>query len=130
MTKHNNKQLKVHHLPNYLGQINDNSSPDTKIKFLCRAANCLRKTGSLQNTNKAINLYTQAYDIQSDVRGSSHTRSVNILNFIVECEKFAIMIKKNIVERKLKLKLDSEALKKKEQLEKKEKKKAQAEKEN
>ena len=95
MTKHNNKQLKVHHLHNYLGQINSNTSPDTKIKFLCRAANCFMKTGGLQNVNKAINLYTQAYDIQSDVRGSSHARSLNILNSIVKCENFVTILKNN-----------------------------------
>ena len=95
MTKHNNKQLKVSNLPNYLGQINNNSSPDTKIKLLCRAANCFMKTSGLQNVNKAINLYTQAYDIQSDVRGSSHTRSLNILNSIIKCEKFVTMLKNN-----------------------------------
>ena len=95
MTKHNNKQLKVSNLPNYLGQINNNSSPDTKIKLLCRATNCFMKTSGLQNVNKAINLYTQAYDIQSDVRGSSHTRSLNILNTIVKCEKIVTMLKNN-----------------------------------
>ena len=104
MTKHNNKHLKVHHLHNYLGQINNNTSPDTKIKFLCRAANCLRKTGSLQNANKAISLYTQAYDIQSGIRGSSHPRSLNILNLMVECENFALMLKNNIVEMRIKIK--------------------------
>jgi hypothetical protein len=109
-----NQQLTVSNLPNYLGQINANSSPDTEIKFLCRSANCLMKSGHLKNTKKAIRLYTQAYDIQSDIRGSSHTRSMNILNSIVKCENIVMMLKKNSMETRRRLKLEAETRKKKE----------------
>lgn len=108
-----NQQLTVSNLPNYLGQINANSSPDTEIKFLCRSANCLMKSGHLKNTKKAIRLYTQAYDIQSDIRGSSHTRSMNILNSIVKCENIVMMLKNNSMETRLRLKIESETRKKK-----------------
>ena len=108
-----NQQLTVSNLPNYLGQINANSSPDTEIKFLCRSANCLMKSGHLKNTKKAIRLYTQAYDIQSDIRGSSHTRSMNILNSIVKCENIVMMLKKNSMETRRRLKLEAETRKKK-----------------
>ena len=109
-----NQQLTVSNLPNYLGQINANSSPDTEIKFLCRSANCLMKSGHLKNTKKAIRLYTQAYDIQSDIRGSSHTRSMNILNSIVKCENIVMMLKKNSMETRRRLKLEAETRKGKE----------------
>jgi hypothetical protein len=71
------------------------------------------KSGHLKNTKKAIRLYTQAYDIQSDIRGSSHTRSMNILNSIVKCENIVMMLKKNSMETRRRLKLEAETRKKK-----------------
>ena len=125
-----NQQLTVSNLPNYLGQINANSSPDTEIKFLCRSANCLMKSGHLKNTKKAIRLYTQAYDIQSDIRGSSHTRSMNILNSIVKCENIVMMLKKNSMETRRRLKLEAETRKKKEKEKKMKMKKEKKKKKN
>ena len=124
-----NHQLRLSNLNGYLSQINDKSSPDTKIKLLCRAANCLSKAGNFKNVNKAIQLYTEAYDIQSNVRGSYHSRTYQILNVIIKCENFMIILKKNRVETRLKLKLAEEAKKKKEKemKEKKDKKKAKKE---
>jgi high-affinity Fe2+/Pb2+ permease len=124
-----NRQLKLSNLDGFLGQINDNSSPDTKIKLLCRAANCLSRAGTFKNINKAIQLYTEASDIQSDIRGSSHSRTYHILNLIVKCETSMIILKKNRMETRLKSKLAEEAKKKKakemkEKKDKKEKKKA------
>ena len=123
-----NHQLRLSNLNGYLSQINDKSSPDTKIKLLCRAANCLSKAGNFKNVNKAIQLYTEAYDIQSNVRGSYHSRTYQILNLIIKSENSMINLKKNRVETRLKSKLAEEAKKKKdkemkEKKEKKEKKK-------
>ena len=123
-----NHQLRLSNLNGYLSQINDKSSPDTKIKLLCRAANCLSKAGNFKNVNKAIQLYTEAYDIQSNVRGSYHSRTYQILNLIIKCENSMIILKQNRVETRLKTKLAEEAKKKKdkemkEKKEKKEKKK-------
>ena len=119
-----NHQLRLSNLNGYLSQINDKSSPDTKIKLLCRAANCLSKAGNFKNINKAIQLYTEAYDVQSNVRGSSHSRTYQILNLIIKSENSMINLKKNRVETRLKSKLAEEAKKKKdkEMKEKKEKK--------
>ncbi len=129
-----NHQLRLSNLDGYLSQINDKSSPDTKIKLLCRAANCLSRAGNFKNINKAIQLYTEAFDLQSRVRDSFHTRSLNILNLIVKCEQFMIILKKNRTETRLRLKLEAEAKKKKdkemkEKKEKKEKKKEAAQEE-
>ena len=90
-----NKQLKLSNLPNYLGQINKNMSPDTVIKLLCRAANCLSNVRNLTNFNKAIKYYTEAYYIQCDIRGSSHTRATNIKNLIIKCEDKIVHLKKD-----------------------------------
>jgi len=82
-----NKQLKVSTVPGFLSQINANSSPDTKIKIKSTAALCLSKPGDKKNLRKAINLYNEAYNIQHDLRGPHHPRTLNILNLIIHCEK-------------------------------------------
>ena len=82
-----NKQLKVSHLENYLSQINKNSNPYTIVTFKCRAANCYMKSGSKTNLRKAIDLYSDAYDILSKYRGAHDPRTLNVLLFIVKCEK-------------------------------------------
>jgi len=89
------KQLKPQHLPGYLSQINIRSTPDTTIKLKCRAANCLYKAGNLKNINAAIQLYNEAYNMQSYVRGENHPRTTNILLLIIKCEKDLIRLKKN-----------------------------------
>jgi len=123
-----NKQLRLSNLAGYLGQINDDSSPDTKIKILCGAANCLSRSGSFKTTKNAIRLYTEAYDIQSNLRGSFHTRSLNIVNLIVKCENKVEILKKNKLELHRRLKIEEEK-KKKEKKEKKKKKKKEEKKE-
>ena len=82
-----NKQLKVSHLENYLSQIKNNSNPYTIVTFKCRAANCYMKSGSKKNLRKAIDLYNDAYDILSKCRGAQDSRTLNVLLFIVKCEK-------------------------------------------
>jgi hypothetical protein len=90
-----NKQLKMWNLNGYLSQINSNSGPDTIIKIKSKGANCLFKTGNKQNIKKAIKLYTEAHSIQSNIRGQYHPRTLDILNFIIRCEKRLEQIKKN-----------------------------------
>ena len=90
-----NNQLKMSNLDGFLSQINSNSGPDTIIKIKSRGANCLFKTGNKQNIKKAIELYTEAHNIQSNIRGQYHPRTLDILNFIIRCEKRMEQIKKN-----------------------------------
>lgn len=82
-----NKQLKVSNIDNYLTQIDKNSNPYTIVKFKCRAANCYMKTGSKKNITKAIGLYNDAYDILSYYRGAQDPRTLNVVLFILKCEK-------------------------------------------
>ena len=82
-----NKQLKVSNLDNYLTQIDKNSDPYTIVKLKCRAANCYLKTGSRKNIIKAFNLYNDAYNILSYYRGAQDSRTLNIVLFILKCEK-------------------------------------------
>ena len=82
-----NKQLKVSNLDNYLTQIDKNSDPYTIVKLKCRAANCYLKTGNRKNIIKAISLYNDAYDILSYYRGAQDSRTLNIVLFILKCEK-------------------------------------------
>jgi len=82
-----NKQLNVLNLDNYLSQIDKNSDPYTIVKFKCRAANCYMKTGSKKNLMKAINLYNDAHDILSNYRGAQDPRTLNVVLFILKCEK-------------------------------------------
>jgi hypothetical protein len=89
-----NMKLTPTNVPNYLGQMKENSSPDTIIKLLSRAANCLSKVGNLTNMQKAIEYYTDAHNLQCDIRGSSHTRSMNIMNLIIMCENKSIHLKR------------------------------------
>ena len=112
---HRNNQLRLSNLNGYLSQINDNSSPDTIIKLNCRAANCLFRAGNLKNINKAIRLYTEAYDVQSNFRGSSHSRTFHILNLIIKCENSMINLKNIRMEMRRNSKLSEEALRKKKQ---------------
>ena len=89
------KQLKVSNVDGFLSQIYSNSSPDTIIKIKSRAALCFSKTGSKKNVLKAIDLYNEAYNIQSNMRGSYHPRTLNILNLIIHCENKIEQIRKN-----------------------------------
>ncbi len=82
-----NKQLNVLNLDNYLSQIDKNSDPYTIVKLKCRAANCYMKTGSKKNLMKAINLYNDAHDILSNYRGAQDPRTLNVVLFILKCEK-------------------------------------------
>ena len=82
-----NKQLKVSNLDNYLTQIDKNSNPYTIVKFKFRAANCYMRNGSKKNIKKAICLFNDAYDILSKFRGENDPRTLNVLLFIIKCEK-------------------------------------------
>ena len=82
-----NRQLKVSNIDNYLTQINKFNNPYTNVKFNCRAANCYMKTGSKRNLMKAIDLYNDAYDILSKHRGAQDPRTLNVVLFIMKCEK-------------------------------------------
>jgi len=96
MGKHN-RQLKVSNINNYLSQIDNCSGPYTIIKFKCSAANCYMKNGSKTNLIKAIGLYNESYDILSKFRGSQDPRALNVLLFIIKCEKKLEQLKNNIV---------------------------------
>ena len=82
-----NKQLKLSNIDNYLNQINKSTGPYTIVKFKCRAANCYMKTGGKKNLIKAIDLYNDAYDILSKYRGAQDPRTLNVVLFIMKCEK-------------------------------------------
>mgnify|MGYP006102088307 CR=1 FL=1 len=90
-----NKQLRMSNVDGYLSQINKNTSPDTSIKLKCRAAKCFANTGSIKYLKEAIELYTEAYDIQGDMRGYHHHRTLNIVNLMIQCENKIEVIKKN-----------------------------------
>ena len=79
-----NRQLTVSNVDGFLSQINETSGPDTIIKIKCKGANCLFRTGSKKNIKKAIELYTEAYDIQYEIRDFYHPRTLNILNISVQ----------------------------------------------
>ncbi len=91
-----NKQLKVSNLDNYLNQIDKSTGPYTIVKFKCRAANCYMKTGSKKNLTKAIDLYNDAYDILCQYRGSQDPRTLNVVLFIMKCEKKLEILKNKI----------------------------------
>lgn len=79
--------LKVENVWNYLSQIGKNMSPDTIIKLKTRAARCLCKVGGKKYLSQGIELYNEAYDLQCEIRGSMHPRSLNLLTLIIESEK-------------------------------------------
>ena len=66
------RQLTPLNVDGYLSQINNNCSPDTIIKIKCKAAHCLGHVGDKVNMQRAINLFNEAHNIQSEVRGYSH----------------------------------------------------------
>ena len=90
-----NRQLKVSNIDNYLTQINKVSNAYTIVKFKCRAANCYMKTGSKRNLMKAIELYNEVYDILSKYRGVQDPRTLNVVLFIIKCEKMLEKLKDN-----------------------------------
>jgi len=90
-----NRQLTVSNVDGFLSQINETSGPDTIIKIKCKGANCLFRTGNKKNIKKAIELYTEAYDIQHEIRDFYHPRTLNILNCIIRCEKRIEQIRRN-----------------------------------
>lgn len=92
----NNRQLKVSNMNNYLNQINKNSNPYTVVKFKCSAANCYMKNGSKKNLIKAIDLFNEAYEILSKYRGAQDPRALNVLLFIIKCEKKLEKLKSNM----------------------------------
>ena len=85
MTKHNT-QLSVYNIESYLDQINKNMTKDTQIKIKFRAGNFLMRTGGLKNLRHSLNLLNESHDLSCEVYGSNHTRSYNILYFIINCE--------------------------------------------
>ena len=92
-----NRQLKLSHIDNYLDQINKSTGPYTIVKFKCRAANCYMKNGSKKSLKKAINLYTEAYNILSKYRGEQDSRTLDVVLFIVKCEKKLEQLKDKLV---------------------------------
>lgn len=92
-----NKQLKVSNIDNYLNQINYLTAPYTIVKLKCRAANCYMKNGSKKNLIKAIDLFNDAYDILSKYRGAQDPRTLNVVLFIIKCEKKLEKLKDNMV---------------------------------
>ncbi len=89
-----NKQLKLSNIDNYLNQIDKSTGPYTIVKFKCRAANCYMKNGSKKNLIKAIELYNDAQNILSKYRGAQDPRTLNVVLFIIKCEKKLEEIKK------------------------------------
>lgn len=86
MTKHSTK-LNLYIVDDYLQQINKNTTIDTIIKLKSRAANCYKRAGGVKYTRKALNLYYEAYNMQCEIRGISHSRSLNLLSLVSQCEK-------------------------------------------
>ena len=95
-----NRQLKVSNLDNYLTQINKLSNPYTIVKFKFRAANCYMKSGNKRNLTKAIDLFNDAYDILSKYRGAQDPRALNVVLFIMKCEKKLEELKDKIIKEK------------------------------
>tara|TARA_B110000305_G_C19151379_1_gene498216 strand:- start:280 stop:582 length:303 start_codon:yes stop_codon:yes gene_type:complete len=85
MTKHNTK-LSVSNLDSYLGQNSKTMNNDTKSKIKFRGANFLMRLGGVKNLRKALKLFDEAYDLIAETYGSTHTRTYNIVNFMVTCE--------------------------------------------
>ena len=89
------RQLTSLNVDGFLSQINNSCSPDTIIKIKCKAAHCLAHIGDKQNMQRAINLFNEAHNIQSEMRGQGHPRTMNILNSIISCENRLVSIKNN-----------------------------------
>jgi len=87
------RQLTSLNVDGYLSQINNNCSPDTIIKIKCKAAFCLARVGDKGNMQRAIDLFSEAHNIQSEMRGQYHSRTLNILNSIISCENRLANIK-------------------------------------
>jgi hypothetical protein len=85
MTKHSTK-LSVSNLDSYLGQISKSMNNETKSKIKFRGANFLMRLGGVKNLRRALKLFDEAYDLTAETYGSTHTRTYNIVNFIVVCE--------------------------------------------
>lgn len=85
MTKHNTK-LSVSNLDSYLGQNSKNMNNDTKSKIKFRGANFLMRLGGVKNLRRALKIFDEAYDLTAETYGTTHTRTYNIVNFIVVCE--------------------------------------------
>ena len=89
------RQLTSLNVDGYLSQINNNCSPDTIIKIKCKAAHCLARVGDKGNMQRAINLFNEAHNVQHELRGQHHPRTLNILNSIICCENRLAGIKNN-----------------------------------
>uniref|UniRef100_A0A6C0AWE3 Tetratricopeptide repeat protein n=1 Tax=viral metagenome TaxID=1070528 RepID=A0A6C0AWE3_9ZZZZ len=85
MTKHNTK-LSVSNLDSFLGQNSKSMSDNTKSKIKFRGANFLMRLGGVKNLRRALKLFDEAYDLTAETYGTTHTRTYNIVNFIVVCE--------------------------------------------
>ena len=97
MTKHTTR-LSTSNLESYLDQITKkNTTNVTKSKVKFRAANFLMRLGGLKNLRRALELFNNAYDLTCETYGENHTRSYNIVIFIIKCEK---LIDKEILNKK------------------------------
>ena len=110
MTRHNT-QLNVSNLESYLDQITKKMTNDTKAKINFRAANFLMKLGGIKHLRRALELFNEAHSLTCKIYGENHTRSYNILNFIIKCDKRMETININIKNNKLS-KLDGKKSKK------------------
>ena len=97
-----NRQLKVSNIENYSSQIDKLSNPYTIVKFKFRAGNCYMKSGNKRNLTKAIDLFNDAYDILSKYRGAQDPRALNVVLFIMKCEKKLEELKDKAIKEKRK----------------------------
>lgn len=85
MTKHNSKHLTIYNIENYLSQINKNTTKDTQIKFLMRAARVYYKTGNMKHMRSALNLFEKAYNLVCELRGIHDPKSYTLAIMIDKC---------------------------------------------
>lgn len=109
MTKHNT-QLSVYNIESYLDQIDKNMTKDTKIKIKFRAGNFFMKAGGLKNLRRGLELLNESHDLSCEVYGTNHTRTYNVLYFIIKCDK--IIEKLNIAKKEEKRKISENKSKK------------------
>ena len=86
MTRHNT-QLNVSNLESYLDQVTKKMTNDTQAKINFRAANFLMKLGGIKHLRRALQLFNEAHSLTCNIYGENHTRSYNIILFIIKCDK-------------------------------------------
>lgn len=99
MTRHTTK-LNILNIDSYLDQITKNMTNDTKAKIIFRAGNFYMNLGGVKNLRHALELFNEAHDITCNTYGETHTRSNNILLFIIKCDKRIEKAKLNLKQSK------------------------------